>query len=81
MDYSLIVKKEYQGENVFVVGYSNEVMCYIPTRRILKEGGYEPNSSMIYKGFPGPFAENVEDKVFDIIHQVMKKTGARLSKN
>ena len=81
VDYSLTVKKEYQGENVFVLGYSNEVMCYIPTRRILKEGGYEPNSSMIYKGFPGPFAENVEDKVFDIIHQVMKKTGARLSKN
>ena len=80
VDYALIVKKEYSRENLFVAGYSNDVPCYIPTKRILKEGGYEANSSLMYKGLPGPFAENVEDKVMGVIHQVMKEVGAKISK-
>jgi len=48
-------------------------MCYIPSERILKEGGYEGEESMIYYGFPGPFAVGVEDRVFGAIRSVMKK--------
>lgn len=80
VDYSLWAKKEYKNENIFVAGYCNEVICYIPTRRVLNDGGYEPNSSLINYLLPGPFADNVEDKVLSAIHQVMKKTGAKLSK-
>jgi hypothetical protein len=81
VDYSLKAKKEFANENLFVAGYCNEVQCYIPSRRVLAEGGYEANSSMIYYGLPGPFANTVEDKIFSAIHKVMKDTGARLSKN
>ena len=77
VDYSLRAKKEYPDENMFVAGYCNEVMCYIPSRRVLDEGGYEADRSMIGYGFPGPFANNVEDKVFSAIHRVMSVTGAR----
>jgi hypothetical protein len=77
VDYSLSVKKIYPGENLFVAGYCTEVQCYIPTQRILKEGGYEPETSMIYYGLPGPFKENVESKVLDAISFVMKHTRAR----
>jgi hypothetical protein len=80
VDYSLSSKKRYPDENLFVAGYSSEVQCYIPSKRILKEGGYEPETSMIYYGLPGPFKENVEDKIFDAIDLVMKKTGARKAK-
>ena len=80
VDYSLNTKKRYPGENLFVAGYSTEVQCYIPSLRILKEGGYEPETSMIYYGLPGPFADNVEEKVFSAIDLVMKKSGARLYK-
>lgn len=76
VDYSLRAKKEFAGENLFVSGYSSEVMCYIPSLRVLKEGGYEPDESMIYYGFPGPFADGVEDSIFRAIRQVMKKAGA-----
>ena len=79
VDYSLEVKKKYPGENLFVAGYCTEVQCYIPSRRILLEGGYEPDISMIYYGLPGPFADNIEDKVFNAINRVMKSTGARPS--
>lgn len=77
VDYSLIAKKRYPNENLFVAGYSGEVPCYVPTVRILREGGYEPETSMIYYGMPGPFSENVEAKIFSAIDMVMKKTGAR----
>jgi hypothetical protein len=77
VDYSLKAKARYPKENLFVAGYSNEVQCYIPTVKILKEGGYEPETSMIYYGLPGPFAINVEEKIFNAIDRVMKKTGAK----
>ncbi|MFT3701503.1 MAG: neutral/alkaline non-lysosomal ceramidase N-terminal domain-containing protein [Agriterribacter sp.] len=77
VDYSLWAKKMYPKENLFVAGYSNEVMCYIPSKRILKEGGYEANSSMIYYVMPGPFAENVEEKIKQTAQSVMKKAGLK----
>jgi len=80
VDYSLNMKKKYSNENLFVAGYCSEVMCYIPSLRVLKEGGYEANESMIYYGLPGPFAENVEDKITTAIHRIMKHVGAKPSK-
>ena len=77
IDYALAAKNKFPGENMFVAGYCTEVQCYIPSKRILDEGGYEPESSMIYYGFPGPFAGNVEDKVMDAVTFVMKHTGAK----
>ena len=76
VDYALRTKREYPGENLIVSGYCNEVKCYIPSRRVLSEGGYEPVDSMIYYGQPGPFQTNVEDRVFAAIHQTLKEVGA-----
>jgi len=45
VDYSLNTKKRYPAENLFVAGYCSEVTCYIPSLRILKEGGYEPDQA------------------------------------
>ena len=73
IDYDLRAKKEYAGRNLIVAGYSNDVMCYIPSLRVLKEGGYEASDSMIYYGQPGPFAEDVEDRIFEAIHRVMSR--------
>ncbi len=62
---------------MIVAGYSNEVMCYIPTKKILAEGGYEADQSMIYYGMPGPFKDNVEEKILSAIELVMKNTKNR----
>ncbi len=78
VDYSLWAKKQFgKSGQVFVAGYSNEVMCYIPTKRILGEGGYEANSSMIYYVMPGPFADNVEDRIQKGIQKVMRDVGIK----
>jgi len=75
VDYSLRTKREFNKFPLFVAGYSNEVMCYIPTKKVLQEGGYEAEANMIYYGMPGPFAESVEEKIFTTIHEVMEKIG------
>ncbi|MFA5191361.1 MAG: neutral/alkaline non-lysosomal ceramidase N-terminal domain-containing protein [Verrucomicrobiia bacterium] len=75
VDYQLRCKREFPNANLMTIGYANDVMCYIPSLRILKEGGYEADFSMIYYGQPGPFAENVEETVIKAIHQVLAKVG------
>jgi len=81
IDYDLRVKREYPGEKLMVGGYSNDVMCYIPSLRVLREGGYEAVDSMIYYGQPGPFAEDVEERVMGSIHRVLKRVGAKTPKS
>ena len=73
VDYALRVKKEYGAKGIIVAGYSNDVMSYIPSLRVLKEGGYEAADSMISYGLPGPYTDDVEDRVFSTIRQVMKR--------
>lgn len=77
VDYDLRAKREFRAEKepLVVAGYSNDVMCYIPSLRVLKEGGYEAVDSMIYYGQPGPFAEDVEERVFGSIRAVLKRVG------
>jgi len=77
VDYALRAKREFSGENLIMAGYCNAVQCYIPSRRILQEGGYEANDSMIYYGLPGPFTNSVEDTVFSAVRLVMRQVGAR----
>jgi hypothetical protein len=74
VDYALRLKRELPKENLIVAGFSNDVMCYIPSRRVLREGGYEPVESMIYYGQPGPFAQSVEEKVIEACGALVKRT-------
>ncbi len=64
VDYSLRAKRELGVKNLIVAGYSNGITAYIPSRRVLDEGGYEGGESRIYFGLPSPFAQNVEDRIF-----------------
>ena len=48
--------------------------------RVLREGGYEANDSMIYYGQPGPFAESVEENVMNGVHSVLERVGVRRGK-
>jgi neutral ceramidase len=77
VDYSLRTKKEFAKENIYVAGYCNETTCYIPSKRVLKEGGYEADESMVYYGLPGPFADDVEERIFKTIRQVLKGAGVK----
>lgn len=74
VDYALRLKKELQGARaVWVTAYANDVMAYIPSARVLKEGGYEADSSMIYYGLPTKWAPEVEER---IVSKVKELAGA-----
>jgi neutral ceramidase len=73
VDYGLRLKKELPGPApLWVTGYANDVMAYIPSARVLKEGGYEADSSMIYYGLPTRWAPALEEKIIGKVHELVK---------
>lgn len=76
VDYSLRLKAELAGPPVWVAGYSNDVFGYLPSKRVLQEGGYEGGDAMRYTPFPGPFAPSVEKRVVDKVHELVNKVRA-----
>jgi hypothetical protein len=63
VDYALRLKGKYGWENTWVSGYNNDVFAYIPTARIVREGGYEGATSMISCGLPAPFTGSIEETI------------------
>jgi neutral ceramidase len=73
-DYALRLAREYPDRRMWVAGYSNDVFGYVPSVRVLREGGYEGGDAMIYYGRPGPFTEAVERL---IVGEVRRLAGDR----
>ena len=73
VDYALRFKKEFGSENTWVLGYSNDVFAYVPSLRVLKEGGYEAEGAMIYYGQPTKFAPSVEDSIVEGIRRMVRQ--------
>jgi len=76
VDYALRLKREFAGANLIAIGYANDVMCYIPSQRVLREGGYEGGDAMIYYGLPGPFTDAVEETVVGACRRLFEQTSA-----
>lgn len=68
VDYSLTLKQSLDAPIVWVAGYSNDVFGYVPSLRVLREGGYEAGGAFTYTRFPGPFADSVEQRILDTVH-------------
>lgn len=67
VDYSLRLKRNLGGSRTWVSAYCNDVMAYIPSLRVLKEGGYEGATSMIYYGQPTTWSTKVEEQIIDAL--------------
>ena len=72
VDYALLFKHEYGNDNTWVISYANDVMCYIPSLRVLQEGGYEAVDSMIYYGFHGPWQPQIQDLIVHEVDRLVK---------
>jgi len=77
VDYSLRLKRELGAKQLWVNGYSNDVPCYIPSERILKEGGYEGGDAMRYFDRPTKFKPGLERQIIDVVHRQLDGTLAR----
>jgi hypothetical protein len=73
VDYSLRLKKEFDPARLWVNAYANDVPCYIPSRRIWREAGYEGGFAMIYFDRPTRFAENIEDRIIAAVHELLPR--------
>jgi hypothetical protein len=71
VDYDLRLKRELGTEKLWVAAYCNDVFAYIPSLRVLKEGGYEGGGAMIYYGQPGPFAPTIEETIIGKVHDLV----------
>ncbi len=73
LDYAIRIRKELpKNRTVWVAGYCNDVMAYIPSKRVLIEGGYEGESSMVYYGLPGKWADTIEETILAKVHELAK---------
>ena len=63
IDYALRLKRELDGSRLWVTAYANAMPCYICSKRLLGEGGYEVDSSMVSYGQPSRLAPEAEDKI------------------
>lgn len=73
VDYSLRLKRELGRERTWVAGYTNDVMAYIPSLRVLKEGGYEGGGAMVYYGLPTVWSPAVEESIVKGVHALADK--------
>ncbi|MEX1230104.1 MAG: neutral/alkaline non-lysosomal ceramidase N-terminal domain-containing protein [Planctomycetaceae bacterium] len=73
VDYSIRLKAELGPGKTWVTGYANDVMSYIPSERVLKEGGYEGASSMIVYNQPSTWRTGLEDQIVEAVHALRKQ--------
>lgn len=71
VDYQLRLKRELDGKRLWLNAYANDIPCYIASKRILGEGGYEVDSSMYYYDRPQHLAPAVEQLIVDRVRGVV----------
>jgi putative membrane-bound dehydrogenase-like protein len=71
VDYGLRLKRELDIRRLWINSYSNDVPCYIPSERVLKEGGYEGGGAMVYYDLPGPFKPGLEQPIVDAVRELV----------
>ncbi len=76
-DYALTLKSENLTQFTWVAGYCNYIYAYLPTWRIIREGGYEGGEAIRYSPFPGPFREDVESRVLNGVRGLVKQVSAK----
>jgi len=75
VDYALIIKQQLSPHSTWVAGYANDVMCYIPSERVLEEGGYEGATSMRYYQKPSVWKSGLEQKILtEVFSQIAEQS-------
>lgn len=80
VDYVLRLKRELGTDGLWVTAYCNDVMAYIPSVRILNEGGYEPDFSMMYYDLPGFWNPALEETIIRKVHELTRQVGRKVNR-
>jgi hypothetical protein len=70
-DYGLRLKRELDASRVWINAYSNDVAFYVPSKRMIPEGGYEVVGSMVYYGHPAALDDGAEDLIVQTVLELL----------
>jgi len=73
VDYSVRLNRELDWSRLWITAWANDMPGYIPSRRVLLEGGYEPEFSQVYYAQPGRYALEMENVLVAAIKQLVGK--------
>ncbi len=74
VDYSLRFKREFGQNSTWVLGYTNTLTAYIPSRRVWEEGGYEGGPHLDEYGHPAwKWAGNTEERIASGIDEIVRQ--------
>jgi hypothetical protein len=73
-DYCLRFKKEYGWDTTWVAGYNNDLLSYVPSLRVLREGDYEGTTGMAEYGHPAPYGYAIEEQIAEKVHELVEQT-------
>lgn len=68
--YSLRLKEMF-GRDIFVMGYANDVMAYIPPATVIEEGGYEGDTSQHAYGLPAKWDKQIEPVILNGLKELV----------
>jgi hypothetical protein len=72
VDYALRFKAEF-GPGTWVCGYADDMIAYIPSRRVWAEGGYEGGPNLYEYGRPAlRWAGDIEDRLAGAVKKLVK---------
>jgi len=74
IQYSIELKNLF-GHDIFVIGYSNDGVAYIPSDAILQEGGYEGELSQMVYGMPAKWEYGIETRIIEELKKLAVKAG------
>jgi hypothetical protein len=85
VDYALRLKRELGRGRIWPIAYANGVPCYIPSERVLREGGYEAGwdheqgpgvpgatSNILFYGWAAPLAPGVEERIVTAVRSMVE---------
>jgi hypothetical protein len=75
VDYALRFKAAY-GRGTWVCGYVDDMVSYIPSRRVWAEGGYEGGPNLYEYGRPAlRWSGDIEDRIAEALKRLVKSVG------
>lgn len=73
VDYALRFKSEF-GTKTWVLGYADDMLAYIPSRRVWTEGGYEGGPNLFEYGRPAlRWAGDIEDRIAPAVKKLVQQ--------
>ena len=73
VDYVAMLESALGPQRLWIAAYSNDVFGYLPSAKVIDEGGYETRG--LYAGGIGFFSAKAEDVVVDAVSELAREAG------